>query len=382
MERYVKLAVAVAGIYTCYLSYGIFQEELYRKSEDGTRFSATAFVLFVQCVTNAVIALVGHILSSAVSSTPQAAAAKHVDAPPVQSWWWTLLDRSVVATSIVYVLAMYTSNEALAFVPYTTQALVKSCKMIPVLVGSIIIARKRYSLVKYLAVLMMTAGITWFQFAGAGSKHKPAVPKPGAAAGDSASIIAAVGPEAFGMLLLCVSLCLDGITGPTQELLKRLKLTNTQQMLGNNVWASLVMLGIATALGQVQPAVSRRDKRITQPPLAMHAHAGHAPCACPASSLTIMINIVIMMLPAGGVPVVAPPPAQVAGPLLPLLRVWPDLHLLDDPHVRLPDAVHDHHHPQVLHDRHVGLLLQEPDDDGPVGGGGRRLCGPRPGDAV
>lgn len=386
MERYVKLAVAVAGIYTCYLSYGIFQEELYRKSDDGTRFSATAFVLFVQCVTNAVIALMGHFLSSAVSSAPQAAAAagKQVDAPAAapSSWWWTLLDGSVVATSIVYVLAMYTSNEALAFVPYTTQALVKSCKMIPVLLGSIVIARKRYSLVKYLAVLMMTAGITWFQFAGAGTKHKPAVPKAPAAGSGSgsdgasdtqaASIIAAVGPEAFGMLLLCASLCLDGITGPTQELLKRLKLTNMQQMLGNNVWASLVMLGIAAALGQVQSAVRKGG----QGPWGGEGRGGSStlrpqrapatlapPCAGTTSPHRVVTAVVCVVhgacecdvvpcrvmapwchYPAGGVPVDAPPPAQVAGSLLPLLRVRPDLHLLDDPDVRRPDAVHDHHH--------------------------------------
>ena len=40
----------------CYLAYGIVQESLYKIQPDGTAFGATAFVLAVQCGTNALLA--------------------------------------------------------------------------------------------------------------------------------------------------------------------------------------------------------------------------------------------------------------------------------------------------------------------------------------
>lgn len=89
-----NLSICIAGIYICYLSYGIFQEKMcvflcpgtrtecvymcvhrmcirilsvcafhydsftYR-SPTGDKFTATLFMLFVQCVTNAAVAYAG-----------------------------------------------------------------------------------------------------------------------------------------------------------------------------------------------------------------------------------------------------------------------------------------------------------------------------------
>lgn len=45
------------------------------------------------------------------------------------------------------------------YVSYPTQALGKSCKLIPVIIGQGLIRRKAYPLQKYLCVALMTAGI-------------------------------------------------------------------------------------------------------------------------------------------------------------------------------------------------------------------------------
>ena len=131
-------------------------------------------------------------------------------------------------------MAMYMSNESLQYVTYPTQALAKSCKMIPVLLGSVLFLRKSYSLMKYACVILMTVGITIFQMSG---KKKLAAE--------------GFGGEGFGLILLAISLALDGISGPLQELLKKRRLTNNQQIIVNNVWATALMAVVAAALGQL-----------------------------------------------------------------------------------------------------------------------------------
>lgn len=269
MEQYGKLAVSVVGIYTCYLMYGVFQEALYKRQADGTQYSATAFVLFVQCATNGLIAFIGHMiqeyffggaeLRARNAAKDHGASAASCSVTAHGRWTRALPSMAVIRTSAVYVLAMYTSNEALAFVSYPTQALVKSCKMIPVMLGSMLISGKRYSLVKYACVLLMSLGITWFQFA---AEKKPKGSHGPVGTSGATAHIGPVGGENLGMLLLLASLVLDGVTGPFQEVLrKEFNLSNMEQMLVNNIWAAALMLVIAVGLDQVGPSVSDAAQR-------------------------------------------------------------------------------------------------------------------------
>ena len=229
-----------AGIYTCYIAYGVFQETLYKPQEDGSLFAATAFVLLVQCLFNAVVSFVVDIgLGSMLPSGKDSHKAASGGRAGGLAWLPLMLHTDVIVTSIVYVMAMYMSNEALQYVTYPTQALAKSCKMIPVLIGRVVITGERYSLTKYLCVLLMTVGIALFQFWG---KKKMTAE--------------GFGGEGFGMLLLAVSLVLDGVSGPFQEKLKAHHLTNNQQIVVNNLWASALMVVVSVVLGQFWESVS------------------------------------------------------------------------------------------------------------------------------
>lgn len=242
-SRFAKLAVIVVGIYACYLLYGVYQAELYRKQADGTRFASTAFVLLVQCVCNAAIAFLAHL---ALVATGRAEAKKE-GARPIGVVIWM---QEVVLVAAVYVFAMYSSNEALKYVPYAAQALVKSCKMVPVMVGSILIMGKRYELVKYASVGLVTFGITLFSFMkteGGGGGHSGK----GKAAEDSAA-------HYMGIALLLVSLVLDGASGPLQEKVKVYGMSSVQQMGVTNVWASAYMLLVALGMGEIGTAVRGR----------------------------------------------------------------------------------------------------------------------------
>lgn len=241
-----QLALCVVGIFASYLWYGVAQEALYVKQADGTRFGATAFVMLAQCAGNAAVAAATYAAGAAVGLERRRPVKNKEGAPlPLLPFASALLARDVLATSLVYVAAMYSSNEALKYVSYPLQALAKSCKLVPVLLGGMLLLGKRYGWHKYASVALVTAGITAFQFAGdkaAGKAHTAAAP--------------AAGGELFGGALLAFSLAMDGLSGPGQERIKALALTNTQQMLATNVWATLVMAALAVALGQGASSVA------------------------------------------------------------------------------------------------------------------------------
>lgn len=232
-SNYFKLGVATAGIYACYLAYGIFQETLYKVQEDGSVFAATAFLMMFQCVVNALLSLVVDAYKTAGDK---------------DQWKWigTLTSKEVVGTSIVYVSAMYMSNEALQYVSYPTQALAKSCKMIPVLIGRVFINGERYGWMKYVCVLLMTIGIAMFQMWGGKKKG----------GSHGAAPVEGFGGEGYGMFLLVISLVFDGIGGPFQEKLKGMHLSNTQQIVVNNVWAAALMMLVSLFYGEFWSAVS------------------------------------------------------------------------------------------------------------------------------
>ena len=238
--RFAKLLIIVVGIYSCYLLYGVYQAELYRKQPDGTRFASTAFVLLVQCICNAAIAFLAHIGLSVAGRIEL----KKPNARPLSVVIWM---KEVLIVAAVYVFAMYSSNEALKYVPYAAQALAKSCKMVPVMVGSILIMGKRYELVKYFSVGLVTLGITLFSFMkkDGGSGH-----------GSVKSVEDDAMALYMGVALLLGSLVLDGASGPLQERVKVYGLSSVEQMGVTNVWASAYMLIVALGMGQIGTAVS------------------------------------------------------------------------------------------------------------------------------
>src|SRR5690606_31953425 len=121
----------------------------------------------------------------------------------VNGWMW------VAFISMSYLGAMLSSHEALQYVSYPAQALAKSCKMIPVMLGNILVGVP-YTNKDLVLVGMITMGISVFQMDGAKAG------KEGTAA---------------GYALLFLSLCLDGVTSSHQHLLgKEFKLSTYDLM--------------------------------------------------------------------------------------------------------------------------------------------------------
>ncbi|CAG5025065.1 unnamed protein product [Parnassius apollo] len=91
---------------------------------------------------------------------------------------------------------MSLSNLALSYLNYPTQLIFKSCKLIPVMIGSIVILGKRYSFLDYLAAVIMCIGLTMFTLAD--SKTSPNF-------------------DAIGVLVISLALLCDAIIGNVQE---------------------------------------------------------------------------------------------------------------------------------------------------------------------
>lgn len=244
--RSVELLVCAAGIYACYLYYGVLQNKMYVKQSDGTRFGDTAFVLMIQCAFNAGVAFLTDAIAKLMPNNKVEKDSEKLAKPERPPFFRTLRNPQVLLVAAVYVFAMYTSNEALKYVSYAYQALAKSCKLIPVMVGSIIITGKKYSNIKYACVAAMTVGITAYQFS-----EDPGKKKHGAHSGSSSDD----NSEYLGLVLLAVSLMLDGASGPGQEKLKKL-MNNAEQTMASNIWAFVYMAILATAMGQTSHAVS------------------------------------------------------------------------------------------------------------------------------
>lgn len=57
------------------------------------------------------------------------------------------------------------SNASLGHLNYPTQVIFKCCKLIPVLVGSVLIQGKKYAPLDYVAACLMCIGLIWFTLA-------------------------------------------------------------------------------------------------------------------------------------------------------------------------------------------------------------------------
>lgn len=216
----VDLIGLTMGIYVCYLTYGIVQEGIYKQEfEDGSKFKFSLFLVGCQCTVNCFVAcIITAIVGAPPNKVPHTEYAK-------------------IACS--YIGAMFSSNFALNYVSYPTQALAKACKMIPVMLSNTFINKTVYKPREYATVFLITAGIAWFMLSKDNSGKS----------GGSTSLL--------GLALLFTSLAMDGYTGPTQQFLKsKYEPTSDQLMVWLNVYAVIICSVFLVAGGELFEAIA------------------------------------------------------------------------------------------------------------------------------
>ncbi|XP_068743980.1 solute carrier family 35 member B1-like isoform X1 [Montipora capricornis] len=222
-----KLAVCFLGVFISYFYYGIIQEKITRADygEKKEKFVYALSLVFIQCIVNALFA------KAMLRLTYRGNEAK--DSTPF-CWY------GICATT--YLGAMLASNKALQWVNYPTQVLGKSCKPIPVMILGVLLARKRYPLVKYLCVLLIVLGVALFMY-----KENPKK-----VTADSSSWLLG-----FGEILLLVSLTFDGLTGAVQERMRAEHQVQSHHMMFNmNLWSIGILAITLLTSGEVFQFVS------------------------------------------------------------------------------------------------------------------------------
>eukprot|EP00921_Rhytidocystis_pertsovi_P020780 GHVQ01033126.1.p1 GENE.GHVQ01033126.1~~GHVQ01033126.1.p1 ORF type:complete len:491 (+),score=86.49 GHVQ01033126.1:88-1560(+) len=336
----VRAILCVLGIYVFFMSFAFVQEQIYRFDGSHTstpstsstdyveenRFTYSIFLVFVMCVSNAVFSYL-YILTVSLpprmpsdngrkekddlsqthpptppTGTPSASHTPMAEnamppvlssaffTPPVSSessWSVSMpfrgfssdhLQREVLFTAITYVTAMLATNYALTHVSYPSQVLVKSAKMVPVVIGGFLVFNKTYPWYDYFSVVVVTIAIAVFNFFGTtmktpksimASPHNPSCVS-GFAAGpavvsssaggvvgsvngistdQSGGVDSDVDGNMWGMLLLVVSLVCDGLTGPRLDRINSgyKNISSVQVMLFVNLFA-IVISGLATLI--------------------------------------------------------------------------------------------------------------------------------------
>ena len=200
-----KLVFAVAGIFFAFGAFAVLQEDVYRTSYAGERFSATFLVLIVERGVNTAVGAVGAFLL-ARSGRGDASA----DRVRSRSEPKTRVPVAAIATSgVSQMLAMAFANEALRFVSFPTQVLGKSCKMIPVMIGGVVAGRK-YRASQYAQVAVVTAGVVAFNL---GKPRRDA-------RSPSHSGAPVAEDSAYGLALIAASLAMDLVTAALQDRVK------------------------------------------------------------------------------------------------------------------------------------------------------------------
>jgi len=180
MSSGLKLAIGAGGIYASFLTYGKLHEQIFKfESSSGEKFKFAFFVLAVECVFNVLFAFV----------------------PLLMSGFQKNLKISLfIPAGISQVLAKACTSLALAnSLSFPVVTLAKSGKMVPVMLGSIVLAGKRYSLKEYLTVGAIIAGTVIVTM----SSKKSGKP-------DKEDSI-------LGVVFIMASLAFDGVVGGMQS---------------------------------------------------------------------------------------------------------------------------------------------------------------------
>ncbi|CAG8546480.1 5884_t:CDS:1 [Ambispora leptoticha] len=225
-----KVLFCVTGIYVCFLTWGVLQERVsttpYNKISNNDinesslkpkHFRHFIFLNTIQSFTASIVALC-HLIGTGNKSILK----NNFKNPDLLFRYLQVAFLQSVGSPFGY--------QSLKHIDYPTMILGKSCKLVPVMLMNVLLYRKRFPLYKYIVVFLITLGVSGFMLLQPISEKKRA----GGAASNSI----------YGILLLSVSLLVDGVTNATQDqIFHKYKVTGQQMMLSMNLFGGSLMLG-------------------------------------------------------------------------------------------------------------------------------------------
>ena len=218
-----KLAFGASGVYACYLAYGHLQEDIYRFEApfDGSKFQAVWYLQVLECACNVLVGLVGRRLCGGTRPTQAAL-------------------RGFAQSGTSQVLAkVLTSLSLAAGLSFPVCVLAKSAKIVPVMLGQLIIGGSQYRAFDAVWAGAVVLGTTLLSLGG--SKAGTSQPQLSTPA---------------GLAFILLSLVMDGITAGLQKRLKKdtegRPPTTYDFLLFTNAAMGIVALIVALALGDLR----------------------------------------------------------------------------------------------------------------------------------
>lgn len=198
MNNYFYLIICALGICICYLSCGFINERLYSMPSVKQAGPISSFVVMTQTFTNFIVAFIWKFYNDSNNVDCNTANRKNEKVG-------VLNHKLFFATSFCYFAAMTLTNESLNYVSYPTATLAKSSKIIPNMLMGYLIEHKSYATIEYVGTAFITVGIVGFNLSRMDNANK--------SSGQQDS--------SYGLMLLFLSLTMDGILGSFQNMLKK-----------------------------------------------------------------------------------------------------------------------------------------------------------------
>jgi UDP-galactose transporter B1 len=221
-----QLLIAIAGVYGSFIYYGILQEKLFKSdySGDGNKFKFAWATLFLQ-------GILSFLLAGAINR-----------------FYYNLKQSALpfklqFQVALFYSLSMFGSNAALKYISYPIQALMKSSKIISVMLISAVSGTEKFSKIQYVSATVITLGIIIFNVFDSGKKGKETQ------------------TTVIGLALILLSLFSDGMTGSKQnEARKKYNPSAFDMMEACNKVAWVLALVYALLSAELFPALAYMTK--------------------------------------------------------------------------------------------------------------------------
>lgn len=226
-QRVLQLCFGATGIYSCYLIYGHYQEDVfrYRSLEDGRAFHYVWFLQVMECAVNIVFGLVGRTIAGKQTS-------------PSSYRPFFVSGASQVFSKVL------TSASLAAGLSFPVCILAKSAKMVPVMIGQLLLGGSKYSVKDYIFAGLVVLGTTILSMNKGNSPGK-----------EETSFT-----TPLGLVFILASLVADGITGGLQKkLIKEMEAqppTTFDFMLYTNIAMGAVALTIALLIGDLSKGMA------------------------------------------------------------------------------------------------------------------------------
>jgi len=214
----IKFLIAVGGIYTSYIYFGLIMERLFNTDYSGLNRPKGEYEKFsFGFATSLFQNIFSFLLATYVNKFYHGQTKSRMDL------------KSELVIGACSFGSVFMASQALAYVSFPIQAIMKSSKIISILIVSFLVSSKsQHTKSQYLCGFIITAGIVLFNLTEGNSKKSDT----------ETSVI--------GVLAILVSLFCDGFLGNKQsEIKKKFNPNQWDQMESLNKWAGIICLTVS-----------------------------------------------------------------------------------------------------------------------------------------